>query len=561
MPTLRRHARAHDRSLGVLLGASIAVALAAGPTLAGGPVDYPLADAGYHSYAELREELQALEEAHPDILDVRSIGDSAEGRPIYIAQISDDVDGPVQDDEPEVVFDGLHHAREHLSAEMTISILHLLVDRYGETGDLDRRVTDIVDHRVTWIVFMLNPDGLIHDLSAPAAQRIYGPNGNAFYAGWRKNRSDLPGTTAVGIDLNRNYGYRFGCCNGSSGDPRALTYRGRARGRRRRRGPSGTSSTAASSTGASGSPRTSRSIPPARSNLYPYGYTHKDVPRDMTVLDHRAFVALARAMADRNGYTPKQSSSLYVTDGDQIDWMYGRHRIFSFTFEMYPTAYAEPSTNRFYPPDERVDDETRRNREAVLYLLEQADCPYRSIGEAKAWCGPFFDDLEVDQGWRTDPDGTDTATAGAWRRGIPEELPLQRASASSGQSLLVTGRSRGVDVDGGRTTVRSPLFRLPEGRTATLRLRYWFGLDARAGAGDSLTVRLVDAAGTVIGTPLLEIAGDGSGRGPMWRKLAAVLPPETAGLQVAVEIEARDDDGGGDATVEAGVDTVRVTLD
>jgi len=556
-----RLAHASARSLSVLLGLLAAAALPAGPALAGGPVDYPEADAGYHSYAELRDELQALEDAHSDILDVTSIGDSFEGRPIYIAKISDDVDGPVRDDEPEVLFDGLQHAREHLTAEMTISILHLLIDRYGEAGDLGRRVTDIVDHRVTWIVFMVNPDGLIWDLSAPAAQRVHGPDGGAFYAGWRKNRSDLPGSQAVGIDLNRNYGYRFGCCGGSSGDPRALTYRGPR-------------AWAAPETRAfrdfvnsrviDGRQRITAHITFHASGeeiLYPYGYTYKDVPRDMTLLDHRAFVALARAMADRNGYTPKQSSSLYVTDGDQIDWMYGRHRIFSFTFELYPTAAAEPTTDRFYPPDELIDAETRRNREALLYLLEQADCPYRSMGGAKAWCGPFFDDLEIDRGWRTDPDGTDTATAGAWSRGIAEASPLQRAAASSGQSLLVTGRSAGVDVDGGRSTVRSPLFRVPEGRTATLRLRYWLGLDARAGAGDSLTVRLVDASGVAIGPPLLEIVGDGTEHGPLWRKLAAVLPPEAGGQQVAVEIGARDDDGGGDATVEAGVDTVRLTLD
>lgn len=561
MPIPRRHARVSARSLGALLGLLVAGALPAGPALAGDPVDYPPADAGYHSYAELREELQALEDAHADILDVTSIGDSFEGRPIYIAKISDDVDGPVEDDEPEVLFDGLHHAREHLTAEMTIAILHLLVDRYGESGDLGRRVTDIVDSRVTWIVFMVNPDGLIWDLSAPAAQRIHGPDGGAFYAGWRKNRSDLPGTRAVGVDLNRTYGYRFGCCGGSSSDPRSQYYRGP-------RAWSAPETRAlrdfVNSRVIDGRQRITAHITFHTSGeqiLYPYGHTRKNVPKDMTLLDHRAFVALARAMADRNGYTPKQSSSLYVTDGDQIDWMYGRHRIFSFTFEMYPTAGADPTTDRYYPPDEHIDDETRRNREAVLYLLEQADCPYRSIGGAQAWCGPFFDDLEIDRGWRTDPDGTDTATAGAWRRGVPRASPLQRATASSGQSLLVTGRGAGADVDGGRTTVRSPLFRMPEGRTATLRLRYWLGLDARAGAGDRLTVRLVDASGAAIGAPLLEIAGDGTQREPMWRGLRAGLPPEAGGQRVAVEIEARDDAGGGDATVEAGVDTVRVTLD
>ena len=43
----------------------------------------------------------------------------------------------------------------------------------------------------------------------------------------------------------------------------------------------------------------------------------------MTVDDHAALVAMGRKMASLNGYTPMQSSRLYVTDGDEIDWAYG----------------------------------------------------------------------------------------------------------------------------------------------------------------------------------------------------------------------------------------------
>ena len=440
---------------------------------------------------------------------------------------------------------------------MTLHLLHLLVGRYGESSELGERVTAIVDGRVTWIVFMLNPDGWVFDLSAPAAKRVHGPDGADFYAGWRKNRSDLDDTSAMGIDLNRNYGYRWGCCGGSSGSPSSLLYRGPA--------PWSAPEVRAlrdfvDSRVIDGRQRITAHITFHTSGeeiLYPYGYTRTDVPSDMTKLDHRTFVALAARMAERNGYTPKQSSGLYVTDGDQIDWMYGRQRIFSFTFEMYPTAAKMPGTDRFYPPDERIEDETRRNRDAVLYLLETADCPYRAIGAAAAWCGPFFDDLEITRGWRTDPDGTDTATAGRWARGVPKGSTYQLATARSGRAVLATGLARYADVDGGTTTVRSPLFRLPESKTATLRLRYWVGLSAAAGSADGLTVRLVDDTGVPIGDPLLEIMGTGERRRPAWRTLTVQLPGTAAGTRVAVELVARD--GGSDATVDAGVDTVRVT--
>ena len=47
-----------------------------------------------------------------------SIGKSYQGRTIWAAKVSDNVG--VDENEPEVLFDGLHHAREHISAEMTI---------------------------------------------------------------------------------------------------------------------------------------------------------------------------------------------------------------------------------------------------------------------------------------------------------------------------------------------------------------------------------------------------------------------------------------------------------
>ncbi len=89
-----------------------------------------------------------------------------------------------------------------------------------------------------------------------------------------------------------------------------------------------------------------------------------------------------------------QSSAMYPTYGDEIDWLYGTQRVFSYTFEMYPTA-TDTSPSRHYPPDELIGRETRRNRDAVLYLMEQADCPYRAIGKAASYCGPLYDDFEV----------------------------------------------------------------------------------------------------------------------------------------------------------------------
>jgi hypothetical protein len=125
-------------------------------------------------------------------------------------KVSDNVG--VDEREPEVVFDGLHHADEHMSLEMTLAILRWLVTGYGT----DPTITRLVDTREIWIVFALNPDGATYDI------------GGRTYHYWRKNRQPTPGSTSIGTDLNRNYDYRWGCCGGSSSPPSSSRYRGPA---------------------------------------------------------------------------------------------------------------------------------------------------------------------------------------------------------------------------------------------------------------------------------------------------------------------------------------------
>ena len=59
--------------------------------------------------------LKAAQTAHPDIVKVQSIGKSYQGRDIWAVKIVRQ--RGTDENEPEVLFDGLHHAREHLSLE------------------------------------------------------------------------------------------------------------------------------------------------------------------------------------------------------------------------------------------------------------------------------------------------------------------------------------------------------------------------------------------------------------------------------------------------------------
>ena len=97
--------------------------------------------------------------------------------------------------------------------------------------------------------------------------------------------------------------------------------------------------------------------------LWPFGYTYSNTTTGMTADQYNTFATLGRQMANTNGYTPEQASDLYITDGSSIDWMWGVHRIWAYTFEMYPgSAWG----GGFYPPDEVIGRETARNKDAVL---------------------------------------------------------------------------------------------------------------------------------------------------------------------------------------------------
>ncbi|MFJ2648406.1 M14 family metallopeptidase [Streptomyces sp. NPDC087420] len=344
-------------------------ALPAPPARSGGsavaPFDFPSADSRYHNYAEMNTEIDQRIQQYPNLMSKRVIGRTYQGRDIIAVKISDNV--ATDESEPEILFTHHQHAREHLTVEMALYLIRELGAGYGS----DSRVTSAVNNREIWIVPDLNPDGGEYDVASGS------------YRSWRKNRQPNTGSTAIGTDLNRNWDYKFGCCGGSSGTASSETYRGRA---------------------AESAPEVKVVADFVRSRvvggkqqikaaidfhtysqlvLWPYGWTNADTAPGLTQDDRDAFAAVGRKMGASNGYTAEQSSDLYITDGSIDDWLWGTQKIFSYTFEMYP---ASSSGGGFYPPDEVIERETSRNRDAVLQLVENADCMYRSIGKQAQYC-------------------------------------------------------------------------------------------------------------------------------------------------------------------------------
>jgi putative cell wall-binding protein len=340
-----------------LLAAALLVTAALGP-MALPVAAFPGSDADYHTYEELTAAIRAVEAAHPGLVQVSSIGRSHEGREIWIAKVSDNV--ATDEPEPEVLLDGGHHGREHLSVEMALAVLQHLTATHGSNADTRRRV----DATETWILFDLNPDGTAYD------------GGGATYQYWRKNRQPTPGSAAIGTDLNRNYGVGWGCCGGSSGDPAHEWYRGPA--------PFSAPETAALKRFVDGRVVGGRQQIRVHLSFHSFGRTvvwpwaHTAAPVDDPD-DRAALASIGTEMARLAGYSAMQSNALYPTDGDQIDWMYGAHRIFSYTVEL---------ADRRYPPDEMIPTETARAMPAVGYALDVAACPWDTVGRGAAHCPP-----------------------------------------------------------------------------------------------------------------------------------------------------------------------------
>jgi hypothetical protein len=529
------------------LGALLLAGLAPASVSAASP-DFPAKDSRFHNFPEMVAEIKAAETAYPQLVDVFSIGKSYQGRDIWAAKVSDNV--AVDENEPEILFDALHHAREHLTTEQALYLLRELTTDYAT----DPYVKTLVNAREIFIVFAVNPDGFEYDLTGTTG--AYAP-----YRAWRKNRQPTPGSSYIGTDLNRNYGYRWGCCGGSSGTASSITYRGPAAWS----APETRAMRDFVASRVIGGRQQIKSHVTFHTNgeliLWPYGYTKTNRPADMSVDDYNALVAFAKGQAGRNGYKAEQSSDLYITDGDQIDWMYGGYRIFSYTWELYPTEQATVWADH-YSPDEVLARETSRNRAALLFTIDVGACPYRWTGKTKTHCGALLDDLEIGRGWVRNPYGTDTATAGVWERSDPDNISrdhqmTQLGTTTSGRADLVTGAkvnggaSLG-DVDGGTTTIRSAPVILPAA-VGDLAFRYYLAHQLGSSTADSFRAYVEDAAGTR--TRVFEELGGPEVDAAVWATARVPMAP-WAGQTIRIVFEATD--AAPDSLVEAGVDDVRI---
>ena len=294
----------------------------------------------YHNWPEAVAFMDNLNLLYSDVISAKwSLGQSHQGRDVWCFRVSDNPE--LDEGEPEILFDALHHAREPMSAEFCLMFAEYLGQQYY-AGDPE--VTHLLQNREVYFVPVVNPDGYWY---------------NNWGDMWRKNRRNNAGSSCDGVDPNRNYDYEW-IGPGSSTDPCSDIYRGPSAGSE--------PEIQAITSLINGHQFITRNSYHTYSNLtlYPWGYTSSPTP------DDAIFVHMADEMTKYNGYTPGQPPDLlYEVNGGSIDWDYGatgeHAKIFAFTNEIGGGG------DGFWPTEARRGPLFQENIWPALYLMRVAD--------------------------------------------------------------------------------------------------------------------------------------------------------------------------------------------
>ena len=317
---------------------------------------------GYPCYRTVEETFAAaasLAVARPDLATWIDAGDSWEktqsssaGYDLGVLRLTNAaVPGP----KPALFVMAAIHAREYTTAELVTRFAEKLVGDY----DVDPDVTWLLDHHVIHLLLQSNPDG-----RKRAETGLY----------WRKNTDNqfCAGSDYRGVDLNRNFDFKWGCCGGSSGQQCDETYRGPSAGSEpetqavqayvRSAFPDQWNypvepSAPVDATGVFLDIHSSGELV-----LWPWGWTYTVAPNG------NALRTLGRRFAYLNGHYPEQSVGLYPTDGTTDDFSYGDLGVAAYTFELGSSFFQDCATftSNILPG----------NLDALLYAARVARAPY-----------------------------------------------------------------------------------------------------------------------------------------------------------------------------------------
>lgn len=296
---------------------------------------------GFFTHEEMLEELDSMHAKYPDLITARMPIEgqgSYEGRPIYWLRLSDAA--AIDEDEPEVLYTALHHAREPGSLSQMIFYLWYLLENY----ETDEQVQFLVNNTEMYFIPCINPDGYIYNETT-------NPEGGGL---WRKNRrANADGS--FGVDLNRNYGFEWGFDdNGSSPNPESQTYHGTA-------GFSEPETQAVSAFCNAHEFQLALNYHTFGNLLiYPWGYL--DTPTE----DGATFELIAEALTIENNYLAGTGTETvgYVSNGVSDDWMYGETQSKPFIYSFTP----EVGNGGFWPVESQIVEDNKNCMRQNLML-------------------------------------------------------------------------------------------------------------------------------------------------------------------------------------------------
>lgn len=318
---------------------------------------------GFPCYRTVEESLadaEALAASHPQLARWIDIGDSWEktqdendGYDLRVLRLGRGVSTL---NRPKLMVTAALHSREYTTAELALRFGEYLVAHY----DRDPDVTWLLDHHEVHLVLQANPDG---------RKRAEGG------VLWRKNANNdyCTGSSARGADLNRNFGFQWNCCGGSSDDECSNLYRGSA----------ATSEPETQAVEAYGRSIFPDQRPPALDQpasddaigvwldvhsfgedvLWSWGFTEVQPPEP----NGSGLYTLGRKYGFYTHYRP-QHGSFNTVDGPTKDFAYGELGVPGFTIELGSDFFEE------CPDFDNII--VRDNVAAMLYAAKVARAPY-----------------------------------------------------------------------------------------------------------------------------------------------------------------------------------------
>lgn len=172
----------------------------------------------YGHLLDLEYILDDYHRKHPEKTELVTLGTTHQGRPVKALLIADKPS--LARGRPAMLLNGAHHGDEPLSTAIVLDAIDTLLAE----PPVDPRTARYLSELAIWCVPMVNPDGFSQFMTDFGAGRKNGRE-------TRKPGSRSP-LSAKGVDLNRNYPFRWGAHNeaGSSKDVNRRSYRGTAPG-------------------------------------------------------------------------------------------------------------------------------------------------------------------------------------------------------------------------------------------------------------------------------------------------------------------------------------------